>query len=163
MYCILHSHCLRLWREGLPECIGLNHHLVNVVALRALKRADIETHTCRRDASERHVSAALWASRTMEVKVDIVRQEIGFLHDAFLVEEAALLWRDQLALEPVHCRLGLHRVAKLHRRLKLTRATMTFKGPKVITGRAFLEASQEHFGLALRTDYLPQLGHDAHP
>jgi hypothetical protein len=76
------------WREGLPECIGLNHHLVNVVALRALKRADIETHTCRRDASEHHVSAALWASRTMEVKVDIVRQEIGFLHDASLIEEA---------------------------------------------------------------------------
>jgi hypothetical protein len=61
---------------------------VNVVALRALKRADIETHTCRRDANEDHVSAALWASRTMEVEVDIVRQEIGFLHDAFLVEEA---------------------------------------------------------------------------
>jgi hypothetical protein len=87
-------YCLRLWREGLSECIGLDHHLVNVVALRALKRADIETHTCRRDASEHHVSAALWASRTMEVKVDIVRQEIGFLHDAFLVEEATLLWRD---------------------------------------------------------------------
>ena len=75
MCCIMHSHCLRPRREGLPECIGLNHHLVNVVALRALKRADIETQTRRRDASERHVSAALWASRTMEVKVDIVRQK----------------------------------------------------------------------------------------
>lgn len=28
-----------------------------------------------------------WASRTMDVKVDIVRQEIGFLHDASLIEE----------------------------------------------------------------------------
>src|ERR1700722_569696 len=55
-------YCLRLWREGLPECIRLNHHLVNIVALRALKRADIETHTYRRDANEDHVSAALCAS-----------------------------------------------------------------------------------------------------
>jgi hypothetical protein len=86
-------YCLRLWREGLPECIRLNHHLVNIVALRALKRADIETHTCRRDANEDHVSAALWASRTMEVEVDIVRQEIGFLHDAFLVEDDPTLAR----------------------------------------------------------------------
>ena len=65
------------------ECIGLNQHLVNVVALGALKRADIETHACRHDASEHHVSAALWASGAMDVKVDDVRQEIGFLHDAF--------------------------------------------------------------------------------
>jgi hypothetical protein len=85
----LPSHCSRRWREGLPECIGLNHHFVNVVALRALKRADVETHTCRRNVSEHHVSAALWASRTVVVKVGIVRQEIGFLHDAFLIEEAA--------------------------------------------------------------------------
>ena len=72
----------------MSECIGLNHHLVNLVALRALKRADVETHTCRHDASEHHVSVALWASRTMEVKVDVGRQEIGFLHDASLIEEA---------------------------------------------------------------------------
>jgi hypothetical protein len=44
-----------------------------------------------------------------------------------------LLWRDQLALEPVHCRFGLHGVTEFHRRLKLMRATMTFKGPKVKT------------------------------
>jgi hypothetical protein len=73
------------WREGLPECIGLNHHLVNVLAPRALKRADIETHTCRHDPSEHHVSAAFWAGRAMDVKVDDVRQEIGFLHDASLL------------------------------------------------------------------------------
>jgi hypothetical protein len=29
------------WREGLPECVGLNHHLVKEITLRALKRADI--------------------------------------------------------------------------------------------------------------------------
>ena len=58
------------------------------VTLKALKRADIETHTCRHDTSEHHVTAALWASRTMGVEVDVVRQEIGFLHDASLIEEA---------------------------------------------------------------------------
>ena len=47
--------------------------------------------------------------------------------------ETTLLWRDQLALEPVHCRFGLHGVTEFHRRLKLMRATMTFKGPKVKT------------------------------
>ena len=70
---------------------------MNVVALRALKRADIETHTCRHDASEHHVSAALWASRATDVKVDVVRQEIGFLHDASLIEEAGA----QHSLSPV--------------------------------------------------------------
>jgi hypothetical protein len=76
------------WREGLPECIGLNHHLAQVAALKALERADIETHTCRHDASEHHVSAALWASGAMDVEIGVVRQEIGCLHDAFLIEEA---------------------------------------------------------------------------
>jgi len=59
---------------------------VKEVALKALKRADIETHTCRHYASEHHVSAALLASRTMVVEVAVVRQEIGFLHDASLIE-----------------------------------------------------------------------------
>jgi hypothetical protein len=70
--------------------MGLNHHLVKEITLRALKRADIETHTCGHDASEHHVSAALWASRAMDVEVDVVRQEIGFLHDTFLflIEQA---------------------------------------------------------------------------
>jgi len=132
------------WREGLPECIGLNHHLVNEITTMALKRANIETHSCRRDASEYHVSAALSASRTMDVEIDVVRQEIRFLHDASLLQEggsrqqeycpeATLLWRDQLALKPVHYIFGLQRITELHRRLELMRATMTFKGPKVIT------------------------------
>ena len=41
------SIALRPWRQGLPECIGLNHHLLKMIALRALKCADIETHPCR--------------------------------------------------------------------------------------------------------------------
>jgi hypothetical protein len=63
---------------------------VDVLALRALKRADIETHTCRHDPNEHHVIAALWASRAMDVKVDVVRQEIGFLHDDSLLEKAGV-------------------------------------------------------------------------
>src|ERR1700694_4671881 len=65
------------------ECIGLNHQLVNVVALGALKRAEIETHTYRPDASEHHVSLALWAGGTIDLQVDVFRQKIGFLHDVF--------------------------------------------------------------------------------
>jgi hypothetical protein len=134
----------------LTECIGLNHHLFEDIAIGALKRADIETHACRHDASEYHVSTALRASRAMEVEIDLVRQEIGLLHDASLFEkagvvanqnigqqkycpEATLPWRDQLALEPFHYLLGLQGITELHRRLELMRATMTFKGPKVIT------------------------------
>jgi hypothetical protein len=90
----------------------------------------------------------------MDVEIDVVRQEIGFLHDASLFEkagvsrrqqnycpEATLPWRDQLALEPVHYLFGLQGIPELHRRLKLMRATMTFKGPKVITQRTFLNSS----------------------
>jgi hypothetical protein len=32
------------------ECIGLNDHLVNVVAFRALKRVEVETHACGHNA-----------------------------------------------------------------------------------------------------------------
>jgi hypothetical protein len=112
------------------------------ITLRALKRADIETHTRGPDASQHQVNAALWTSRAMEVEVDVVRQEIGFLHDAFPhrgsgnkkdCPGAISLWCEQLALEPVHYLFGLQGITELHRRLKLMRATMTFKGPKVIT------------------------------
>ena len=130
----------------MPECIGLNHQLVKEITLRALKRADIGTPTCRHDVSEYHVSAAFWASRAMDVEIDVVRQEIRFLHDASLFDKAGVVankniarrqptlpWRDQLALEPAHYLFGLQGITELHRRLKLMRATMTFKGPKVIT------------------------------
>jgi hypothetical protein len=79
----------------LPECIGLNYHLVKEIALRALKRADIETQTRRHDASEYHVCAALWASRAMDVEIDVVRQKIGFLHDDFPLEKAGEFGRQQ--------------------------------------------------------------------
>jgi hypothetical protein len=41
------------------ECIGLNHHFVNVVALGALKRVQIEPQVSGHDASEHHASMAL--------------------------------------------------------------------------------------------------------
>ena len=57
---------------------------MDVVALRALERAEVKTHACRHDAREHHETTALWASGTMDMSVYIVRQEIGFLHDASL-------------------------------------------------------------------------------
>jgi hypothetical protein len=75
------------WRKGLSECIGLNQHLMNEITTMALKRANIETYSFRRDANEYHVSTALSASRAMDVEIDFVRQEIRFLHDASLLQE----------------------------------------------------------------------------
>jgi hypothetical protein len=85
------------WREGLTECIGPNHHLVKEITPGALKRADIETHTCRHDAGEYHVSAALWASRAMDVEIDVVRQEIGFLHNDFPLREGGSRRQQKIA------------------------------------------------------------------
>ena len=70
-----------------------------------------------------------------------------------------LFWRDQLASKPVHCRSGLHGITELHRRLKLICATMAFKGPKIVTQRAWHDTSQRHFGLAVLANYFLQLGH----
>jgi hypothetical protein len=63
----------------------------------------------------------------------LVSPSNGFFAMCRAPPEATLLWRDQLALEPVHCRFGLHGVTEPDRRPKLMRATRTFKGPKVIT------------------------------
>ena len=60
---------------------------MNVVALRALERAEVETHTCGHDAREHHESTALWARWTMDVSAYVVRQEIGFLHNASLTRQ----------------------------------------------------------------------------
>ena len=59
---------------------------MNVLALRAFERAEVETHTRRHDAREHHESAAVWTSWTMDLSACVVRQEIGFLHDASLNE-----------------------------------------------------------------------------
>ena len=76
---------------------------MNVFALGALKGVEVETHACGHDASEHHVSMALSASRAMNVKVDVVRQEIGLLHDVSLIKEAGA----QHSLSPVDaCGVG---------------------------------------------------------
>ena len=56
---------------------------MNVGALRAFERAEVEAHASRHDAREHRDSAALWASWTMDAGAYVVRQEIRFLHDAF--------------------------------------------------------------------------------
>jgi hypothetical protein len=73
---------------------------MNVLALTALKRVEIETHALRHDASEHHVAMALWTSGTMNVDVDVFGQGMRFWHDASLEEaERNTLWH-----RPVKCR-----------------------------------------------------------
>lgn len=69
---------------------------MNVVALKALKRSEVETHALRRDASEHHVSMAFWTGGTLDVNVDAVGQGMRFWHDASLAETGA-----QHSLSPV--------------------------------------------------------------
>jgi hypothetical protein len=66
----------------------------------ALKRADIKTYSCRRNAGEYHVSAALSASRAMDVEIDLVRQEIRFLHDASLLQEGGSRQQEYCRRQP---------------------------------------------------------------
>jgi hypothetical protein len=70
------------WRQGLSERFGSDQHLMNVIALRALKGAEVETNTCGRDASEHHAGMASRAGGALDANIDMVRQEIAFLHDA---------------------------------------------------------------------------------
>ena len=65
---------------GSTECVGLNHHLVNVVALRALKRAEVETHACRHDVRKHYVSIAFWAGTALDLNVDMAGQRTNFWH-----------------------------------------------------------------------------------
>jgi hypothetical protein len=69
---------------------------MNVVALRALKRAQVETHALRHDASEHHVSMALWTGGALDVDVDAFGQGMRLWHDASLKEAGA-----QHSLSPV--------------------------------------------------------------
>jgi hypothetical protein len=41
---------------------------------------------------------ALWASRAVDVEIDVVRQEIGFLHDTSLFEKAGVVANKNIAL-----------------------------------------------------------------
>jgi hypothetical protein len=87
-------------RKRGTECIGLDHYLVNVVALGALKRAEVETYACGHDASEHHVSMALGASRAMDASGDVFEPRKKFWHDASLKQGRA---GAQHSLSPVIC------------------------------------------------------------
>ena len=65
-----------------PGCIGLDHHLVKVIALGTLKRAAVEPRARGHDAREHHISMALWASGAVGVNVDLMRQGAAIRHDA---------------------------------------------------------------------------------
>jgi hypothetical protein len=75
--------------------------------------------------------------------------------------EEVLFWRDQLAMKPACCHLRLHGITELHRRLELVRAAMAFKDPEVVAQRTWRHLPQRHFRLAVRAEYLLQLGHGA--
>jgi hypothetical protein len=85
-------------RERSSECFGGDHHLVNVIALRALKGAEVVPNSCGHNASEHHASMAHWAGGTLDSSIDMVRQKIGFLHDASLEQAGA-----RHSLSPVTC------------------------------------------------------------
>jgi hypothetical protein len=57
---------------------------VNVVAFGALKRAEVETRACGRDASKHHVGMALWAFGAVDLDVEMGKQGMRFWHDASL-------------------------------------------------------------------------------
>ena len=87
---------------------------MNVVALRALKGAEVEPHACRHDASEHHMSIALSADRAMDVNVDVFGQGMGFWHDGSLKAAGA-----QHSLSPVYaCEVDSG-----------DRPTLNFRGP----------------------------------
>jgi hypothetical protein len=93
LFTLFHDHDLN------PECFVGDHHLVDKFTFGAFKRAEVETRACRHDASEHHVSMALWASRALDLNVDVVGQGGGGLwHDASLEEAGA-----QHSLSPVVC------------------------------------------------------------
>ena len=71
----------RWWKRATERASG-DHHLVNVIALRALKRAEVETRACGRDASEHHVSMADRAIGAIDLNVEMGEQGMRFRHDA---------------------------------------------------------------------------------
>jgi hypothetical protein len=74
------------------------HHFVHVIAFGALKRAEIETRTRRRDAREHHVSTTIRAGWALDLNADIVGQGTSFWHDASLKKAGA-----RHSLSPVMC------------------------------------------------------------
>lgn len=75
---------------------------MNVVAPGTFKGVELETHAGGHDAGEHHVSMAFWARRAMDVKVEVVRQQTGFLHGASPLRKAGA----QHSRSPMKCLLG---------------------------------------------------------
>jgi hypothetical protein len=69
---------------------------MSVVALRAFKCAEVEADVQGHDASEHHLSIALWAGGAMDDSADAFGQGMRFWHDASLKEAGA-----QHSLSPV--------------------------------------------------------------
>jgi hypothetical protein len=63
----------------------------------------------------------------------LIASQANYRQGACVPTKEISFWRDQLATKPVRCLSGTHGVTELHRRLKLMRAMMAFKGPKVVT------------------------------
>ena len=62
---------------------------MGAVAFRTLEGAEAKSHACRHDASEHHVSVALWAGGAVDESADVFGQGMGFWHDASLKEAGA--------------------------------------------------------------------------
>jgi len=62
---------------------------MGAVAFRTLEGAEAKSHACRHDASEHHVSVALWAGGAVDESADVFGQGMGFWHDASLNEAGA--------------------------------------------------------------------------
>jgi hypothetical protein len=60
-------------RKGSSERFGGDQHFLNVIAVRALKGAEVESDSCGHDASEHHASTAPWAGGALDLNADIVR------------------------------------------------------------------------------------------
>lgn len=71
------------------ERFGGDHHLLGVVAVRALKDPKVETDAYRHDASEHHVSVAPWAGGALDLNVDVIGQRMRFWHNASLKQAGA--------------------------------------------------------------------------
>jgi hypothetical protein len=63
---------------------------------------EVETDTRGHDAGEHHVSLSFRARRAMDVKVEIVGQQAGFLHGAFPLRKAGA----QHSPSPMKCLLS---------------------------------------------------------
>ena len=82
------------------ECIGLYHHLTNVVAVGALERAEIKTHAYGHDVRKHHLSMTFWADTALDLNVNVVGHRTNFWHHETLTEAGA-----QRSQSPAACLL----------------------------------------------------------